>query len=410
MPIIIYNLAMHLMAAIIKVASIFSPKARLFVVGRKNQMQRLNNFKPQKRVVWFHAASLGEFEQAKPVMEKMMLQNNDCELVVTFFSPSGYEIKKDYALATVFYLPIDTPARAQHFIEKINPVLAVFVRYELWLNYFTILQTKEIKTAIVAAQFLPNDFIFNFWGRWMLKVLRKLDLIAVQYKEAYQLLLEHNFEANKLSQCGDSRFDRVLQTVGQAQEIAEILQFKDTDKLLVLGSCYTEEINFVLPLLTKATGWKVILAPHNVDEASVQNIQQMLPNEYIRFSRFVPKNQSKFLILDTIGMLAAAYKYADIAVIGGGFKSGIHNILEPAAFGAPMFFGPNHERFPEAKMFIAQGFATQIDSKNLAAQHLQNLMDNADAIDELRPKIKQFMQTHAGATLCITEKLKGLLV
>lgn len=409
MQIFLYNLAMHSLAGAMKLASFFSPKARLFVDGRKNQKLQLQNFSPQKKVIWFHAASLGEFEQAKPVMENLLEQNLDCELVVTFFSPSGYEVKKDYAAATVFYLPIDTPANAHYFIEKINPALAVFVRYELWLNYFKILQHKKVKTAIIAAQFLPHDFIFGFFGRWMLAILRKIDLIAVQYKEAYNLLLQNNFNANSLAQCGDSRFDRVLQTVALAKEIPEIENFKSNKRLLVLGSCYAEEIHFAMPALANHPDWKVILAPHKVDDASVNSLQQLLPEKAARFSNYSQANESRFLILDTIGKLAAAYKYADVAVVGGGFKTSIHNILEPAAFGLPLFFGPNHKRFPEAKMLLNQNLATEIDSQGVASDKLRIFMTDAKKIEEIRPEIQSFVRAHAGATICITEKLNHLL-
>ena len=404
---IVYNLAIFLYGIIVRIAALFNPKAKLFVNGRKNIWRQLKSV-PRQNVVWFHAASLGEFEQGKPVMEALKLARPEINLVVTFFSPSGYEQRKNFEGASVFYLPLDTPKNAKRFVKTLNPKLAVFIRYEFWANYLDALYKANVRTAVMSAQFRAGQFAFGTFGGYIRKRILRLRAILVQYQSAKQVLLSYGADAEKISVCGDSRFDRTLQTVQAKQSIEEIERFKGDSPLVVLGSCYAQEIAFVKPLFEKFPNWKFIFAPHHVDETPVQNLLNQLPEKAVRFTRFAEFSNERILVLDTIGKLAAAYRYGDIAVVGGGFTTGIHNILEPAAFGLPLFYGPKHLKFPEGQAFIDAGLATEIDLAGLAEKRLTELMTNTNLRSEISKKTALFVEQHAGATACISEKLNSL--
>lgn len=404
---LVYNLAIFLFGFIVRIAALFNPKAKLFVNGRKGLWKQLEAI-PKQNIVWFHAASLGEFEQGKPVMEALKLARPEINLVITFFSPSGYEQRKSYEGASVYYLPLDTPANAKRFVKTLNPIVAVFIRYEFWANYLDALYKANVPTAVMSAQFRPDQFAFGTFGGYIRKRILRLRAIMVQYESAKTVLLAHGADSEKISVCGDSRFDRTLQTVQAKKSIEEIERFKSDSPLVVLGSCYAQEIAFVKPLFEKFPNWKFVFAPHHVDETSVQNVLAQLPAKVVRFTRFAGFTDERILVLDTIGKLAAAYRYGDIAVVGGGFTKGIHNILEPAAFGVPLFYGPRHAKFPEGQAFIDAGLATEIDAQGKAEKRIAQLMTDANLRNEISQKTALFVQQHAGATACITEKLKTL--
>lgn len=404
---VFYNLAILFYGLIIRIASLFNVKAKLFVSGRKHVWEELEQLS-KENVVWFHAASLGEFEQGKPVIEALKEQRPEINVVVTFFSPSGYEQRKNYDGAHVFYLPLDTPRNARRFVKTLNPKLAVFIRYEFWANYLDALYQAEVPTAVMSAQFRANQFAFGPFGGYLRKRILRLNAILVQYESARTVLVANGADLKKISVCGDSRFDRTLQTVQTGENIEEIEKFKDDTPMVVLGSCYSQEINFIKPLMADFPDWKFVFAPHHVDEATIQSVQRQLPEKAARFTRIAEMSNERILILDTIGKLAAAYRYGDIAVVGGGFTSGIHNILEPAAFGLPLFYGPRHRKFPEGQAFIDAGLATEIDSTGTAKKRMAALMNDAELRSTLSKKTALFVQQHAGATRCITEKLNTL--
>jgi 3-deoxy-D-manno-octulosonic-acid transferase len=403
---LLYDFGIFLYGLIIRLAALFNPKAKLFRKGRKNVWEQLAKMNTDN-VVWFHAASLGEFEQGKPVMEKLKHNHPEINLVVSFFSPSGYEERKDWPLATTCYLPLDTHKNARRFIKLVNPKLAVFIRYEFWANYLDVLYEKNIPTAVMSAQFRPDQFAFKPLGSFLRKRIARLDAIMVQYNSARNLLLKHNFELDKISVCGDSRFDRVIETVNSTDKIEEIEKFKGTSKLLILGSCYKDEVDFVKEAVLKFPDWKFVYAPHWVDEKHVRELERSLPEKSIRFSDLNTYNNEQILILNTIGKLAAAYRYANIAVVGGGFRDGIHNIIEPASFSMPVFYGPNHGNFPEGQAMIDGGFGFEINEKNKLT--LSALMSDEKAREAVAEKSKGFVEKHAGATTCITQNLESLL-
>lgn len=404
---LLYQISIFMYGAAVRLVSFFNPKAKLFIAGRKNIWAELSSAFPKNNVVWFHAASLGEFEQGKPVMELLKKKHPEINLLVTFFSPSGYEERKDYPLADVFYLPLDTPKNARKFLDITQPKMAVFVRYEFWANYLSELYQRNIFTAVMAAQFRENQFAFGPFGGYVRKHIKNLDAILVQYKSAQQVLLQHNFAPEKIAVCGDSRFDRVLDTVSIAEEIESIKTFKGDSPLLVLGSCYKHEEDFVKAAFAKFPEWKFLYAPHFVDEKHIAELHHRLPEKAENFTDF--KNEgTRILVLNTIGKLAAAYRYADIAVVGGGFRDGIHNILEPAAFGAPVFFGPNHEAFPEADALLNENLAFEIDKSGAAEKQLFKLMEDAPLRKTHREKLRDFVKNHAGATEKIVSKIEAL--
>lgn len=403
----LYNTNIRLYGLAAKLAANFNAKARLFTQGRKTVWKQLESFK-KPNVVWFHAASLGEFEQGKPVMEQLKKDHPEINLVVSFFSPSGYEERKDWPLATTCYLPLDTPENARRFIATINPMLAVFIRYEFWANYLDELHAQRIPTAVIAAQFRPGQFAFKPLGKFLLNRIARLDAILVQYASAKVLLVQHGFEKSKISICGDSRFDRVLETLNQAEAIPEIEWFKGHSPVVILGSCYQKEEAFVAPLYNAFPNWKFIYAPHLVDEENIKKLLSRLPGPGTRLTQFA-QNDNRILVLDTIGKLAAAYQYGDMAVVGGGFRDGIHNILEPAAFGLPVFFGPNHQAFPEAQALIDAQLAFEIDDHGHAASTLKTLMTNEELRHFHQQNMQGFVKKHAGATKCISKKIEGLI-
>jgi len=328
--------------------------------------------------------------------------------VLTFFSPSGYEVRKDYAHAHTFYLPIDTPANAKRFVQMVNPILAVFIRYEFWANYLDALSNAQVKTTVIAAQFRADQFAFSRLGSFIAKRIKKLDSITVQYPSAKDVLLANNFKADRIFVCGDSRFDRVLETVKAQQEIAELKQFCGKAPTVILGSCYEKEVDFVKDAITSFPEWKFILAPHFVDDAYVTHLENRLPEKAVRFTEFTKYTTERVLILNTIGKLAAAYNYGELAVVGGGFRDGIHNIIEPAAFGLPVFFGPNHYKFPEAQAMLDAKFGFEINAES--KRTLTELMANEDLRNKLQHDAKTFVQQQAGATSCITKQLIQLLL
>lgn len=401
-----YHLAIYAFGIAIRIASLFNPKARLFISGRKNIWQKLEGL-PAKNVVWFHAASLGEFEQGRPVMEHLKQKYPEIQLVVTFFSPSGYEIRKDYHLATVLYLPIDTPINAKKFVKLLKPKMAVFIRYEFWVNYLDALQRAKIPTVAIAAQFRSKQFMFSFLGKFIRKRIAQFAHISVQYPSAQKVLLAHGFDPTKISVCGDSRFDRALETVAVSQKIPELETFCGESSVIILGSCYTKEVAFVLPLLKVHPQWKFILAPHLVDDDYVRKLEEMLPEKAIRFTNFKAYQGERILMLNTIGQLASAYRYGKIAVVGGGFRDGIHNIIEPAAFGLPVFFGSKHHKFPEAQEMINNQVGFEINEPNQL--RIQQFMQEDDALNQVSARMKKFVEDKRGAVYCIANILERLI-
>ena len=391
----IYGLAIH-------IAAFFNPKAKQWIEGRKNYFGKLNTVDFTGDWIWFHTASLGEYEQAKPVIAKLKKRNSNQKFIVTFFSPSGYEVRKNDPLAdTVFYLPLDTKHNAQKFLEIVSPKMAVFVRYEFWPNYLDALFARSIPTVVMAANFRESQFMFKPLGSFILNRIKHLNAVMVQTEKAKQLLVRNDFDESKVSVSGNSRIDQVIQIAETNPENEIIKKFTSGHSTLILGSCYAQEESFIYNLLLKHPELKVIMAPHYIDDENVRRLQKALPVKSVRYSEIARQSlNEKFqvLVLDTMGMLSSIFRYGNFALIGGGFKDGIHSILEPASSFLPLFFGPRHQPFPEAKALIESGGAFEVNSVDEFENAFESVYQNQKFYDNCSHAIKGYMDSQKGAS------------
>ncbi|SOD20547.1 3-deoxy-D-manno-octulosonic acid transferase [Pedobacter xixiisoli] len=348
----LYNISILIYELLVRLASLFNAKAKLLIGGRRKIFDQIA-IKTQnlEHPIWFHFASLGEFEQGRPVLEKIKSLNAEEKIIITFFSPSGYEIRKNYTLAEgIFYMPLDTTANAKKFIELVNPKIAIFTKYEFWPNYFTELALKQIPLYIISGIFRPNQVFFKWYGGFYRNLLKSVDYFFVQNEESAALL--KSIGINNINISGDTRFDRVFENAQQPKQLPIIKQFCANAPVLIAGSTWPDDEKLLVDLATKYPNWKIIIAPHEIHESHISEIEKLFP-QATKFSELNPmKPDHQVLIIDNIGMLSSLYQYGKIAYIGGGFGIGIHNTLEAAAFGLPVIFGPNYHKFQEAKDLI----------------------------------------------------------
>lgn len=408
-----YQILIRLYRVAVFIASFFNEKANLWIAGRKDWRTKLAQLDRHKKTVWFHTASLGEYEQAKPVIEKLKSQNPDTQILVTFFSPSGFEVRKNEKLADlVGYLPLDTAKNARDFVELVKPDLAIFVRYEFWPNLMDELYKRQITTTVISAHFRRDQFLFKPLGKFIKKRLGRLNKILVQYKDSKEILLENGIRSEQVIVCGDSRIDRVLDIAKQRTPNPILENFVQDKRVLVLGSSYTDEESFTFPLIEKEKDLKIIIAPHYIDDNNVNRIVDSLPVKAIRYTQVSSPEEIKnaqVLILDTMGMLASAYQYGHYALVGGGFKDGIHSILEPAAFGLPLFFGPHHKSFTEAQGLIDAVGGFEIQNQGSFLKKFTPLFKEEEKRKITGQKVSAFVNLHAGASNLITQALLQLL-
>lgn len=393
-----YEFALGLYAAGIRLASVKSDKAGKWIRGRhdwRSQMQGLVTAEASAKRIWIHAASLGEFEQVRPLVDHYA-KDDGVELIVTFFSPSGYEVRKNYpGLEAVYYLPLDTARNAHDFVDILRPDLALFVKYEVWLNYLAVLREKGIPTALVSALFRQEQRFFTWWGGAFRKALKGLDSVFVQNDESLQLAQSIGVE--KVFLQGDLRFDQVYRTAQEAESIERIERFKGEDNLLVIGSAWEPELELLEFISLPKAGWKVLIAPHEIGSDKIDAIQTNFPESSL-FTDASEAGGRNVMILDTVGYLSRAYRYADIAVVGGGLGTGLHNILEPAAFGVPVLFGDQHEKFPEACQLIAAGGGADFSLPELGAKQVEQLMDDIQKRKQMGANAAEFVKSRRGAT------------
>ncbi|GET20781.1 3-deoxy-D-manno-octulosonic acid transferase [Prolixibacter denitrificans] len=348
---LLYDIGVRGYHLLIRLASLRSEKARKWIKGRRNIFSRLKEELPSDQpIYWFHVASLGEFEQGRPVIEAIRKKVPDVKILLTFFSPSGYEVRKDYEFADyVYYLPLDTPYNVKRFLDIVKPEKAFFVKYEFWFHYLTALKKRGIPTYIFSAIFRPGQIFFKPWGSWYRKALQAYTHIFVQNQESLDLLNKFGFTNVSLS--GDTRFDRVGQIADAAPRLSVLDEFANGKKLVIAGSTWKADEALLLEYINSTEhDVKYVIAPHEVSDKSIQRITTALDKKYVRFSKAGNGDlkQTDVLIVDGYGYLTSVYRYGNLAYIGGGFGSGIHNILEAATFGMPVIFGPNHEKFQEA--------------------------------------------------------------
>lgn len=415
---LLYNISVRFYSFLIHVVSIFNVKAKLWVNGRKDIFQKIRSklstshslTDSEISFVWFHCASLGEFEQGRPLMEQLRIKEPTVKIVLTFFSPSGYEIRKNYKGADhVFYLPIDTPGNVREFIELIRPKAVFFIKYEFWFNYLIALKKHKIPTYLVSGIFRQDHYFFKFYGLWFRKQLSCFSHFYLQ-SEASQLLLK-KAGYNNTTVCGDTRFDRVFEVSKTVKPIPLIEQFKQGKNIFIAGSTWVEDEQIIADCIPhvreQIANYKLIIAPHEIDENHLQSIEDLFVNaRKIRYSQATEENikAADILIIDNIGMLSSLYQYGSIAYIGGGFGKGVHNIIEAATFGMPVIFGPNYQKFSEAIELIHLGGAFSIASEK-EFENILSKISNADVLKNASLISKNYVASQVGATAKILDSI-----
>ena len=410
----LYNISIQVYSLAIRIASIFNPKARQWLDGRKDVFSNLEKaIDPQDSIIWFHVASLGEFEQGKPVIERLKGEFPSHKILLTFFSPSGYEIRKSYDKADyVFYLPIDSPKNAKQFVSIVNPKLAIFVKYEFWFNYINELYKSKIPLLMISVIFRPSQHFFRFWGRWSRKQLRKITWFYVQNRDSLALLNSANiFHADR---SGDTRFDRVYELVKEEKKIAEIEIFKSNTQLIVAGSTWPPDEDILNYVLSRSKQlFKLVIAPHVVNEKHVKELlEKFKAFSPVLFTDFKKSDisKSRVLILNTTGILSYIYRYADFSYIGGGFGVGIHNLLEPATYGQPVVFGPKYQKFQEAVDLTKRGSGFPVANKEETLEIFDNLLKDKSLLESTSQISKQYVNDRIGATNMVIAKVKEFII
>jgi 3-deoxy-D-manno-octulosonic-acid transferase len=440
--------------------ALFHPKTRKWIEGQRGWELTIGSWQstvhdskppfhiphsafqtPQPPTLWFHAASLGEFEQGRPVIEAVRKQYPEAKLVLTFFSPSGYEIRKDYdQVDLVCYLPADTPANVQRFLDAIRPDIALFIKYEFWHNYLHQLKKRQIPTILFSAIFRPNQVFFKWYGGFYRKILFCFDHVLVQNRASEELLKSIGYHNVTLG--GDTRLDRVAQIAAQAKSYPEIEAFKGATPLLIVGSAWPDDMEVLIPFLNQfSQHLKVIIAPHEINIEQIQKWQAQLQKTSLRFTvyslQFREEEQERrkkeggrdatfdtlnsdldtshssflaphYLFLDTIGMLSSIYRYADFAYIGGAFGDGLHNILEPAVFGMPIFFGkPHYQKFQEAYDLLHFGGAMTVANAQELESAFAKVYENQEVRQRKARICLRYVKQNAGATEKVMDVIKN---
>ncbi|CAN5219545.1 glycosyltransferase N-terminal domain-containing protein [soil metagenome] len=394
---LLYNTGVQLYFIAIYLVSFFNKKAKLWISGRKDSA--LIRFTDS---IWFHFASLGEFEQGRPVLEEVRKLYPGNKIVITFFSPSGYEIRKNTPLAdAVYYLPLDTAQNARDFISTINPKFAVFTKYEYWYHFFNELHKERIPLYIISGIFRPNQVFFKWYGGLHRKILGFVTYFFLQ-DEGSKTLLQHIGIHNSVVS-GDTRFDRVWANAQQPKQVPFIEEFKNGQKIFICGSTWPDDETLLAALPQLYPDWKFIFAPHEIDEEKINRLITLLPN--VTVSRYSELSHLKsqisnldVLIIDNIGTLSSLYQYAEIAYIGGGFGAGIHNTLEAAAFGLPVIFGPNYAKFKEAQDLITLKAGFSIANESQLNGITDTLVNDEAFYNACSKKILTYVEEHTGAT------------
>jgi 3-deoxy-D-manno-octulosonic-acid transferase len=401
----IYNILVHITTLLLKIVAIFDRKIHLFVTGRKHTWKKLSDLiSEHDKTIWMHCASLGEFEQGRPVIEKLKSQFPKHKLVLSFFSPSGYEVRKDYKEADVVcYLPLDTTHNVNKFLNYIHPDQVLFVKYEFWPNYLRELKKRNIETLLISGIFNKHQIFFKPYGSWMRNSLKAFSHFFVQDENSKELLKSIHFENVTIS--GDTRFDRVFEITDQNNQLEFMEGFKTDSKLLVAGSTWKEDEALLVQYINRCTeNHKFIIAPHNIDPRDIQQLKQSLNKKTVLFSQMEGVNLNEFqvFIIDTIGLLTKIYSYADISYVGGGYtKSGVHNMLEPATFGVPIVIGPNFNKFKEAIELTeihASFVANTIEKLSLL---LDTFFKDENKRIETGQKAREYVINKTGATTTI---------
>ena len=408
---IIYNIAIHFTNLVLKCASVFNEKLKKGVVGRKNTFTTLNReLSKTDKTLWFHCASLGEYEQGLPVFVELRKRYKKHKIILSFFSPSGYEIRKNTPVAdVVVYLPLDTKKNAKTFLNIVNPELSIFVKYDIWPNYLLELQKRNLRAILISALFRNNQPYFKFYGRLFRNALFTFEHIFTQNETSKNLLLSINYDSITVS--GDTRFDRVANQLKTDNTLAFIESFKDNKLCVVAGSTWPEDdillVNFINSDVSKNI--KFIIAPHNIKSHQINNLKARINDNVVLFSEKDTQSLSaaKVFIIDTIGILSKVYSYSNIAYVGGAIgNTGLHNILEPAVFGVPIIIGNYHKKFPEAQTMIDTGGVFSISNQKEFDSILNELLIDTKKRQFSGNTNKTFINENKGALIKILNYLK----
>ena len=407
-----YNIIIELVTFFVFLFGGFHKKVQLGQKGRKESLQILQqNLSPSDKVIWLHCASLGEYEQGLPVFEALKTHYQDHKFVLSFFSPSGYEVKKTNPITDlVVYLPLDKKSTVNSFLNITNPKLVVFVKYDLWPNYLQELKRRHMTTVLISALFRPSQPYFKSYGNWFKKLLFTFDHIFTQDLESKKLLNSIGYSSTSVS--GDTRFDRVGNQLKTDNKLDFIAKFKDTKTCIVAGSTWPEDDSLLVDYInTSKENTKFIIAPHNIDSSQINSMLKKLQKPTVLYSNYkneALENKSVFII-DTIGLLTKIYKYADIAYIGGGMgSSGLHNTLEAATFGVPIVIGKNYQKFPEAKAMLTKGGLFSIDTGTSLQETLDALVKNPEKRKALGQTNKEYIKNNKGASELVMAEITKL--
>lgn len=396
----IYNIVMHFCLLGIWIASFFNKKVRTMWRGEQDVFEVLiKHINPTVRYIWFHAASLGEFEQGRPLIERIRKTYPGYKILLTFFSPSGYEVRKNYEGADlVCYLPIDTRLNAIRFLRLVRPVKAFFIKYEFWSNYLHILKYRHVPTYSVSSIFRPEQVFFKWYGKSYAGVLKCFTKFFVQNEESKRLLA--SIGITNVDVVGDTRFDRVLQIKEAAEQLPICEAFSKEHKVFVAGSSWQPDEDIFIRFFNEHKDWRLIIAPHVIGEDHLSQILSKLDRKAVRYSKTTPEEaaEADCLIVDCFGLLSSIYNYGDISYVGGGFGVGIHNTLEAAVWNMPVIFGPNNKRFQEAQGLLKSGGGFEISNYEEFDTLMKSLMSDASFLKSSGDKAGAYVASLAGAT------------
>lgn len=400
-----YSLALYLYVLAIILVSPFHKKARLIVKGQWQTFRILKKkIRDDEKYVWFHAASLGEFEQGRPLIERLRREHPEYKILLTFFSPSGYEVRKNYEGADVIcYLPFDTPGNVMSFLRLAHPCMAFFIKYEFWNNYLHACHFKNIPVYSVSSIFRENQVFFRWYGKAYGHVLKCITHFFVQNEFSRELLLRKGF--SNVTVVGDTRFDRVLDIAKQAKELPIVEQFKQGSRLMVAGSSWGPDEDLIIPYFNEHPELKLIIAPHVIKESHLKEIEGNLQRPSIRYTQVAEENITKAdcLIIDCFGLLSSIYRYGEIAYVGGGFGSGIHNVPEAAVYGLPVIIGPNNKKFREAQTLLSLGGCFEVQDSATFVETMDRLLLDEKFLRERGQIAGNYIFDNSGASNLVYE-------
>ena len=400
-----YNIIIYLYLLGVAIASLFNEKVRKMWRGEREAVRLLREkVDPEAQYVWFHAASLGEFEQGRPLMERLRELHPEYKILLTFFSPSGYEVRKDYKGADIVcYLPLDTIRNSRRFLRAVRPVMAFFIKYEFWYNYFHILQHRGVPVYSVSSIFRKDQIFFRWYGRGYGKVLHCVTKFFVQNEESCRLLSGIGINCTEV--VGDTRFDRVLQIRDAAKRLPLVEAFAGGRKVFVAGSSWGPDEDIFIRYFNEHKDWKLIIAPHVISDEHLGQILSKLQRKTVRYTQANAEDagSAECLVIDCFGLLSSVYNYGDVAYVGGGFGVGIHNVLEAAVWGMPVFFGPNNKHFQEAQWLLKSEGGIEIQGYDDFAAMMDRFAAQPGLVEERGKAAAKVVEEHTGATRRVLE-------